>query len=268
VSRIGRIIRSLAVSGITSVLSLTILALLVRFDVTAPALANVIASIAGIGPSFALNRRWAWRGQGRGHLTREVAPFWAYSLVSLVLSTIAVARAGVWADQLNASPEQRTVLALGASLATYGALWIGQFLLLDRLLFRHHHERHALAMAGGGSVGVELDGAPFGDVGGDALGDERPVQRVVPVGEVVVGVGEVGDDDEVEVAVVDADVVAEVVVADLRDRRRQPAQALGDGGDVGGCRAVLPAEHHGVADHRSSSPSRASSSATSVFGAT
>ena len=137
-SAIGRIIRSLAVSGVTTVLSLTILALLIRFDVTSPAAANVIATVAGIGPSFALNRRWAWQGRGRGHLTRELAPFWAYSLVSLVLSTLVVARAAEWASSIDASPGLRTVIALVANMATFGALWIGQFLLLDRVLFRHH----------------------------------------------------------------------------------------------------------------------------------
>jgi putative flippase GtrA len=139
VSAIGRIIRSLAVSGVTTVLSLSILAVLIRFDVTTPAVANVISTVAGIGPSFALNRRWAWQGRGRGHLAREIAPFWAYSLLSLVLSTIAVARATAWATSMAASPELRTAIALAANMATFGALWICQFLLLDRLLFRHHH---------------------------------------------------------------------------------------------------------------------------------
>ena len=45
--------------------------------------------------------------------------------------------------------------------------------------------------------------------GRDALGDQGPVQRVVAVHDVVVGGGEVGDDDEVEVALVDPQVGAE-----------------------------------------------------------
>jgi putative flippase GtrA len=273
VSRLGRIIRSLAVSGVTTVLSLTILGLLIRFDVTSPAKANVISTVAGIGPSFALNRRWAWRGKGRGHLGREVAPFWAYSLLSLVLSTIAVARAAAWADSIGASPELRTVVVLVANVVTFGSLWIGQFLLLDRLLFRHHRaDRADRPAALAHSVGVELDGHPFGHVRGDAFGEERLEQRVVAIDEVVVGVGKVGHDDEVEVAAVDADVVAEAIVADLGDRGRQAAQPFGDGGDVGGRGVGLPAEHHGVADHRSSSPRRVSSSSSSsairIFGAT
>jgi putative flippase GtrA len=269
VSWIGRIFKSLCVSGVTTVFSLGVLAVLIRFDLTTPAVANVISALVGIGPSFALNRRWVWKGSGRGHWRREVMPFWGYNMVSLTLSTIAVAKAGQWADSIGATPGKRTAIILAANILTYGTLWMGQFVLLDKVLFRHHHAAHvaALQAAASHSVSVELDSRPVGDVRGDAFRDERAVQRVVPVDDVVVGVGEVGHDDEVEVAVVDADVMPEAVVADLGDRRRQPAEALGDGGDVSGGGAGLPAEHHGVADHRSSSPRR-SSSAIRVFGAT
>ncbi len=134
--RLGRLIRSLGVSAATTVLSLTILAVLTRFDLASPAVANVIATVAGIGPSFELNRRWAWHRTDRGHLTREVAPFWGYCLLALVLSTIAVARAGAWADAIDVRPGTRTAIILAANVATFGTLWIGQFLLLDKVLFR------------------------------------------------------------------------------------------------------------------------------------
>jgi putative flippase GtrA len=205
---VGRIIRSLAVSGITTSLSLTILAVLTRFDLTSPAVANVVATVAGIAPSFALNRRWAWHRTHRGHLTREVAPFWGYCLLALVLSTIAVARAAAWADAIDVRPGTRTAIILAANVTTFGALWVGQFLLLDKLLFRAP------------SVALELHDRPFGDVRRDALGAQGSVQRVVAVGEVVLGVGELGDDDEVVVPLADAEVMAEPVVADLGDRRR------------------------------------------------
>jgi putative flippase GtrA len=138
VSWLGRVVRSLCVSGVTTVLSLTILAVLIRFDVTSPSTANVIAALVCIGPQFALNRKWVWHGAGRSHWRREVMPFWGYALISLVLSTIAVATAGHWADSIGVSPEQRTIITLGANIATYGTLWVGQFLLLDKVLFRDH----------------------------------------------------------------------------------------------------------------------------------
>jgi putative flippase GtrA len=149
VSWLGRIFRSMCVAGVTTVLGLTTLAVLVLFDVTTPAAANVISAIVCIGPSFALNRRWVWKGAGCGHWRREAVPFWGYSLLSLVLSTVAVALAGRWADSIGALPEQRTMIILGANMLASGTRWIGQFLLLDKVLFRHHHATHLAAPAGG-----------------------------------------------------------------------------------------------------------------------
>jgi putative flippase GtrA len=147
-SWLGRIFRSLCVSGVTTVLSLAILAVLIRFDLTTPAVANVISVVASIGPSFALNRRLVWKGAERGprHWRREVMPFWSYSVLSLIVSTIVVAKAGHWADSVGASPEQRTIIVLAANMLTYGTLWMGQFMLLDKVLFRHHHAAHVAAL--------------------------------------------------------------------------------------------------------------------------
>ncbi|MET0458356.1 MAG: GtrA family protein [Ilumatobacteraceae bacterium] len=133
-SRLGRIVRSLSVSVMTTALSLSILAVLTRADVTSPATANVVATVAGIGPSFALNRRWAWRRTGKSHVRREIIPFWGYALASLVVSTLAVAIAAAWADGQGLSPTTSTLVVLAANIGSFAVLWCGQFLLLDRLL--------------------------------------------------------------------------------------------------------------------------------------
>ena len=132
--RFGRLIRSMSVSLVTSVLSLTMLAVLVHLSSVSPAWANVVASLAAVGPSFALNRRYAWRCTGRGHVRKELLPFWVYALCSLAASTAAVDLAGRWADGTGVSPTTRTVMLLGANIAMSMALWVGQFALLERTL--------------------------------------------------------------------------------------------------------------------------------------
>ena len=149
-SWLGRIVRSLCVSGVSTVLGLTILAVLIHFDVTSPSAANVISAIACIGPSFALNRRWVWKAAGRSHWRREVMPFWGYSLFRLVLTTVAVATAAHWAGSIGASPGHRTMIILGASIVTSGMLWMGQFLLLDKVLFRYTRAAPMATSAVGG----------------------------------------------------------------------------------------------------------------------
>jgi putative flippase GtrA len=129
---LGKLVRCAGVSAATTALSLSILVALVQFGGVRPAYANVAATFAGIGPSFALNRRWVWKRAGRGHLVREVLPFWAFSLTGLALSTLAVDSVAHVAMTAGAL---RTLLVVAANVATFGTLWIAQFVLLDRVLF-------------------------------------------------------------------------------------------------------------------------------------
>ena len=124
----------------------------------AAALANVIATLAGIGPSYVLNRRWVWRRGGPSSTSREVAPFVALSIAGLVLSTIAVARVAVvgrtWPGAI------RTIALPAANVGTFAALWVAQFVVLDRFLFRA-----APAMGGppddGSGLTVGADPPPY-----------------------------------------------------------------------------------------------------------
>jgi len=85
-----KLIRAAAVSVSTTVLSLSILFVLTRFAGVAAVEANVIATVAGIGPSYALNRRFVWKLRGRSRFVQQVLPFWIFSVAGLVASTIAV----------------------------------------------------------------------------------------------------------------------------------------------------------------------------------
>ncbi|HEU4842526.1 MAG TPA: GtrA family protein [Ilumatobacteraceae bacterium] len=139
-ARSGRVVRSMSVSMVTSVLSLSLLAVLVYQSSMSPAWANVVASLAAVGPSFALNRRYAWRCTGRGHVRRELLPFWVYALCSLAACTAAVDLAGHWAATSGVAPATRTAVVLGANIAMSMVLWCGQFTLLERTLLPRRAE--------------------------------------------------------------------------------------------------------------------------------
>jgi putative flippase GtrA len=83
-----------------------------------------------------LNRRWVWGLRGRTSLAAEVVPFVAMSLTALVLSTAAVSWVARVADAEGAGSPARTVAVLAANVTVFGSLWVLQFLLLDRVLFR------------------------------------------------------------------------------------------------------------------------------------
>jgi putative flippase GtrA len=124
----------LTVSVGTTVISAVILVALVVGAGVPAGTANVIAVCCGILPSYLGNRRWTWGRAGRGGIAREVVPFCVLSLAGLVLSTVTVALAGAataaWSDAL------RSVALPVVQAGTFAALWVVQFVMLDRVIFR------------------------------------------------------------------------------------------------------------------------------------
>ncbi len=115
---------------------MTVLGVLVSTTSMSAVLANVIATAVGTVPSFELNRRWVWRKTGKRSLGGEVAPFWVLSFAGLAVSTVAVSVAATWAAHAGVGAAMRTLVIEAANVAAFGSLWIVQFLILDRILFR------------------------------------------------------------------------------------------------------------------------------------
>ena len=124
------------VSVISTTVSLSVLGILVATRALTPGWANVVATSAGIGPSFELNRRWVWRKEGRRSLATEIGPFCVLSFIGLALSTLAVHVAAGWAGDLGLGTSLRTVAVEAANIAAFGSVWVAQFVVLDRLVFR------------------------------------------------------------------------------------------------------------------------------------
>jgi hypothetical protein len=64
-----------------------------------------------------------------------VLPFWALSLTGLAVSTVAVARVSSTTSAWSAS--SRALALPVANLSVFAALWVVQFAVLDRVIFRH-----------------------------------------------------------------------------------------------------------------------------------
>lgn len=129
-----RLIRYGSVSAISTATSLTLLGVLVGL-LSFPAIwANVIATTIATVPSFELNRRWVWDQRGQRSLLRQATPYFLLSLTGLVISTFAVHLAS---DATSAASRLLHTAAVEmANVAAYGTLWIIQFILCDRVLFR------------------------------------------------------------------------------------------------------------------------------------
>jgi putative flippase GtrA len=97
--------------------------------------ANFLIVATCIPLGFELNRRWVWSAPGGAWWkTPEVVPFGAMSLVGLALSTVAVHETGLAVAHWTRSG--RALAVDGANLAAFGTLWVIQYLVLDRVLFR------------------------------------------------------------------------------------------------------------------------------------
>jgi putative flippase GtrA len=130
---VRRLVRFGSVSAIATATSLSILGVLVGI-VGLPAItANVIATVLGAVLSFELNRKWVWKQKQR-FILRQALPYFIIPLSGLVVSTFAVRLASNATH--SSSRLFHTVAVEMASLASYGVLWIVQFVLCDRVLFR------------------------------------------------------------------------------------------------------------------------------------
>ena len=129
-----------AVSIITSLVVMSVLGVLVGV-IDAPAgWSNVAATCVGIALSYELNRRWAWAGRTERRTTAQVVSFTTINLTGLVVSTVAVHTTAVMASQHHLTRLVRTGAVESVNLAAWGALWVVQFLLLDRFVFRARGE--------------------------------------------------------------------------------------------------------------------------------
>jgi putative flippase GtrA len=134
--RWAQLVRYGTVSVIATVTSLTVLGVLVSTTSVPAGVANVIATAVGTFPSFELNRRWVWCRIGRRSMRAEVLPFWILSFTGLALSTLTVSLTAAWADSTGLGGVARTAAIELANVAAWGSLWVAQFVILDRFLFR------------------------------------------------------------------------------------------------------------------------------------
>jgi putative flippase GtrA len=109
---------------------------------------NIWAVCLSALPSYWLNRAWAWGKRGRSHFLKEVAPFWGMALIGLAFSTWAADYAEANAYRVTSSHFVTTLIVMTASLAAFGVLWIGKFVILNKLMFVHHPEDLPAALDG------------------------------------------------------------------------------------------------------------------------
>ena len=102
--------------------------------------ANIASTAIAAVPSYYLNRRWAWGKSGKSHFWKEVVPFWTLALIGLAFSTWTADAAESFAEHHIQNHLFNTATVMGGALFAYGILWIGKFILFNKVIFVHHPE--------------------------------------------------------------------------------------------------------------------------------
>lgn len=104
---------------------------------------NVVAVCISAIPGYYLNRAWVWGKTGRSRVMKEIVPFWGMALLGLLLSTVMATIAEANASAVTSSAVGQKLVVNAAALAAFGLLWVGKFVILNRVLFAHPRQAAA-----------------------------------------------------------------------------------------------------------------------------
>ena len=118
--------------------------------------AGLFGNACGSVPSYYLNRTWVWGKNGRSHLMKEIVPFWIITVIGVLFAGWVVHLAGTWTTRHHWNGLGKSVLLLSANLAAFGVLWVGKYILFNKVLFKathdsaphSHAEEHEAGLAG------------------------------------------------------------------------------------------------------------------------
>ncbi len=132
-STIGRLVRY----GLTSVIALGIseitLLVIVAMHLTGATVAAAIASLVGVLPSYLISRYWIWPEADRRRTGRQVAMYWAISIVSIAITSLGTGFIAHHSPERGAA--HVAVVGIGFPLINL-VLWVAKFFAYQLIVFR------------------------------------------------------------------------------------------------------------------------------------
>jgi putative flippase GtrA len=132
-----RFLRYALGSGLATMTSAVAFAVAYRGLDQGPRMATGAAFLAGATVNFAANRFWAWSRRARAGLARDALSYAALSLGAALAAAVVTSLTHAYLQDLDT--DRRAVLVEGSYFATYAALFLVKFLVLDRVVFRSRH---------------------------------------------------------------------------------------------------------------------------------
>lgn len=100
---------------------------------TTAGVATFFGWLAGAVPNYWLNRTWTWRRRGRPDMRREVIPYIAIIVGTLILAVVVTDATSAAISGIVSSRAWRTFVVGAAFLGVYLVVFALRFLLLDRM---------------------------------------------------------------------------------------------------------------------------------------
>ncbi len=131
-----RLLKYSAASAVSVVVSVVFLVIFDGLIGWGAVLSSTLATAIATVPSYELNRKWAWGKHGKSHLMREVLPFWVLAFIGWAFSTYSVKLAEAELGSLKGTLGGTLIIAT-VYIGAFGVLWIGKFILFNKVLFVH-----------------------------------------------------------------------------------------------------------------------------------
>jgi putative flippase GtrA len=135
-------IARLARYGATSVVAFAIseITLLVLYGskTTGATVAAVVANLVGTVPSYLISRYWIWNDAPRARAGRQVAMYWATSIVCIAGTSLAT---GAIASLVPAGHRFHVVIAGVGFLVVNIVFWLAKFAVYQQVIFPVHKPR-------------------------------------------------------------------------------------------------------------------------------
>jgi putative flippase GtrA len=99
-------------------------------------IASAAAFIAGAIPNWILNRKWAWKMEGRAEWMREIVAYAIISVLVWAASTWLTGHTQDWAkDHLSPGTGARVLITTAAYVVVQAAFFVVKFVIYDKWVF-------------------------------------------------------------------------------------------------------------------------------------
>ena len=97
---------------------------------------SAAAFVAGAIPNWVLNRKWAWKMEGRAEFMREILAYTVISVLVWAASTWATGNTQNWAQHhISAGSGLRVIVTTGAYVLVQAVFFVVKFVIYDKWVF-------------------------------------------------------------------------------------------------------------------------------------